>query len=173
VNYEGPPQKSGKPVTGSDDTGYDISRSKWLKMPPKPDGTPLEDDEIPIPIESPFVTMLRDDLGGPYVFPDSTDWIPPETLAVHDPKLVEDLARKRNAERAREGISSDSVDVPRAQRSLLERSARDDPAAAMLLRTLDRGMETTTAKIDEAVDKRLRRANSLLRFFVREPPAFR
>lgn len=136
-------------------------------MPPKADGTPLEDDEIPIPIESPVVTMLRNDLGGPYMFPDSTDWVPPEIFAVSDPKLVEDLARQRNAERAKEGITSDSVDVPRTQREPLERLAREDLAAKMLLRTLDRGMETTTAKIDEAVDKRLSRANSLLRFFTR------
>jgi hypothetical protein len=112
--------------------------------------------------------MLRNDLGGPYMFPDSTDWVPPDTFAVSDPKLVEDLARRRNAERAREGIPSDSVDVPRSQREFLEGLAKDDPTAEKLLKTLDRGMETTTAKIDEAVDKRLSRANSWLRFFTKE-----
>lgn len=148
--------------------GYDITRSKWLKMPPNADGTPLEDDEIPIPIESPVVTMLRNDLGGPYMFPDSTDWVPPDIFAVSDPKVVEDLARQRNAERAREGIPSDSVDVPRSQRELLEELAKEDPTAEKLLKTLDRGMETTTAKIDEAVDRRLSRANSWFRFFIKE-----
>src|ERR1039458_2270668 len=65
------------------DEGYDIWCSPWLDVEPDPGQPELEDKDIPIPTESPFVTRMRNAPGGPYILaPDSTAWVPPNSLAV-------------------------------------------------------------------------------------------
>jgi hypothetical protein len=131
--------------------GYDIARSGWLRRPPGPEGE-LDDAQIEVPIESPFVAQMRDAPGGPYVVaPDSADWVPPDTLAVADAKKVEEHSLRRGEERA----SSSTSEVPELQRAFLE--GLEDPAADRLLEVLERGVEATTAPLDEAVARRSRR----------------
>jgi hypothetical protein len=84
---------------------------------------------------------MRDAPGGPYVLaPDSTDWVPPDALAVPlaDLKKVEEkVIESSNA------LDSESPEeqvlVPKAQRDYLREA--EDPAADRLLEVLERGVQ--------------------------------
>ena len=121
--------------------GYDISRSSWLNLAPEPGKPELDDSAIPVPEESPFVTHMRDAPGGPYIVaPDSTDWVPPEALAVPlaDLKKVEERVLE-TSDALKEESPEGQVLVPRVQREFLRKT--NDPAAIKLLEVLERGVE--------------------------------
>jgi len=119
--------------------GYDISRSRWLNMVPDPGMPELEDNEIPVPTESPFVTLMRDSPDGPHIIaPDSTDWVPPDIFATSDPTKAGDNLERRYTELEAEDLPLDSLAVPSAQREFLLSSG--DPAAIKLLEVIEHGV---------------------------------
>jgi len=108
---------------------------------PEQEGDELEDRDIPVPAESPYVTRMRDAPGGPYILaPDSTDWVPPDALAVPlaDLKKVEEkVIESSNA--LQDESPQEQVLVPRAQRDYLRETK--DPAAEKLLEVLEHGVQ--------------------------------
>ncbi|MFI5271057.1 MAG: hypothetical protein ACHQT9_03375 [Candidatus Saccharimonadales bacterium] len=119
--------------------GYDIGRSVWLNMEPEPGAPELADREIPVPTESPFVALMRDSPDGPHIIaPDSTDWVPPDIFATSDPTRAGDTLERRYAELETEGLSPDSLAVPKTQREFL--LSTGDPASIKLLEVIEHGI---------------------------------
>ncbi len=130
----------------------------WLHET-KPDGSPLDDVDIRMPLEPAWMTELRTLEGGPYyVTPDSGEEVPPDFYADVDPAGV-----RRDAEAATqkppEVVTPDGKTVlPDDQRALLEHSG---PAGRKLLEELERGLEAGTPEFREAIQERRRRAGLL------------
>jgi hypothetical protein len=123
----------------------------WLDIT-RDDGTPLDDEEIPILDEPPFVTQVRMMTGGPYyILPDSGEQIPSDFFAHIDLDTVKEALE--NANKRHEEVDPDGKAVlPEDHRSYLEKGG---PAAKKLLATLQRGIDATTPDFEKAVEKRM------------------
>jgi hypothetical protein len=121
----------------------------WLDMT-KPDGTPLDDEQIPILDEPPFVTEVRMMPGGPYyIFPDSAIQMPTDFLAgINTADLYDavDFANSRPEGVTEEGEAPSEEEEHRA---LLRDGG---PAAKKLLGLLERG---TAPDFETAVRERM------------------
>jgi hypothetical protein len=129
----------------------------WLDMT-KDDGTPLDDEEIPILDEPPFVTQVRMMEGGPYyILPDSGEQVPTDFFAHIDLDSVREGIEAANA-RSEEVTPEGKAILPEAHVTHLERGG---PAAAKLLTVLQRGIDATTPEFEEAVHQRMSDAGLL------------
>jgi len=153
------PNESAPPLDEMGEDAYDILNSDWLNAVPDEGMHELEDYQVNVPTESPFVTAMRKAKGGPYIIaPDSADWVPPDLLATSDTKKVEETTRRKNKELDAERVPEGQVAVPHAQQSYLKKLAdRGNEPAARLLDVLGRGLEASSHELDRAVDERRRR----------------
>jgi hypothetical protein len=130
----------------------------WLRET-APDGSPLDELQVRIPLEAGWITELRALDGGPYyVTADSGEQIPPNFYAGIDPKAIAEAAKAAKAAPP-ENVTPDGKTVlPPEQESHLKNSG---PAGRKLLERLERGLEASTPKLREAMQERRRKEGLL------------
>jgi|GEM_PF-4786265 len=129
----------------------------WLDMT-RDDGTPLDDEEIPILDEPPFVTQVRTMEGGPYyILPDSGEQVPTDFFAHIDLESVREAIDDANSRPEKVTPEGEAI-LPEDHVRYLQQGG---PAAAKLLATLRRGIDATTPEFEEAVHRRMSDAGLL------------
>jgi hypothetical protein len=126
-----------------------------------PDGMPLDDTDVRILDESPVITEARVLAGGPYyITADSGEQVPTDFYADIDDDALTQAVETANQDPPEAFTPDGKATIPSEQRELLEQGG---PAAQKLLEAIDRGLETTTPELNEAVDERLRRAGFIMK----------
>jgi hypothetical protein len=134
-----------------EDRSEDLS---WLDQT-KRDGTPLDDEDVPILDEPPFVTQVRSMEGGPYLIaPDSGEQVPTDFFQGSTKESMEQALEVASQRPDHVTADGKRILIPETTR-LLESGG---PAAKKLLETLRRGIDATTPKFEAAVHKRMRDA---------------
>lgn len=141
------------------DRSGDVS---WLDAT-KDDGTPLDEVDVPILDEPPFVTKVRamEDKEGIvyYILPDGGCQVPTDFFAAIDEGAVSRATDVANNLPPEEVTPSGKATIPSEQRALLEKSG--GPAAQKLLNALELGASEPIPGFEQAVEGRLRKAGLL------------
>jgi hypothetical protein len=131
----------------------------WLHET-KPDGSPLDELEVKMPLEPAWVTEMRTLDGGPYyVTADSGQQVPPDFYAGIDcgalPELIEasdELERETTVE------PDGSLRLPEKMRERLDSSG---PGGVRLLTALERGLEASSPELRKRIQERRRKEGLL------------
>lgn len=129
---------------------------EWLDATKK-DGTPLDDADVPILDEPPFVTQVRGMEGGPYLItPDSGVQVPTDFYAHTSRKSIRRAAATFLNKRPSRPIAPDGrAIIPADVREFLESGG---PAAQKALTALERGLDAGSPEFKRGVAARLRKA---------------